>query len=158
MCVKEQHRQSTEIHDQRFYMLSRLLFLFCLLLFYHSVFLLSSGCRPVPGAPLPMLHGALAAAGPAGGPAGTAWAAPPHSNARSGSPGSDGLSSPGREAPAQKTGKVEEKEEVGCWRMMTPLWPGLTPCPSLREGLDTGGWSQWRLGAPWICPLILCCR
>lgn len=69
--------------------------------------------RPVPGAPLPRAHGALEAAGPADAPAGIAWARRRHSSARGGSPGSDGLSSPGKAAPAQKMGKMGEKEVVG---------------------------------------------
>lgn len=156
------HERITRIQHQHFNMLSLLLFLCCLLL----LITLSSSCPPghppafrlVPGALLPTLRGLLAAAGPAGAPAGTAWAGNRHSNARSGSLGNDGLSSPGRVAPARKTGKVGEKGTVGWWRTMTPLLPGRTLCPSLREGPDTGGWSQWRHGAPWICPLMLCCR
>lgn len=147
MCMKEQHWQSNKIQDQHF---------------LHVVLLVNSYCpffcRPVPGALLPMPRGALGAAGPAGGQAGTAWVVRRHSNVRSGSLGNDGRSCPGRAAPARTRGKAEEKEEAGWWRMMKLLWPGRIPCRSRREGPGTAGWSPWRLGAPWICPLTLCCR
>lgn len=129
---------------------------------YHSYPLfstwLSSCSRPVPEAPPPTPHGALAAAGQAADPAGTVWAVARHSSARSGSQGSGGPSCPEKVAPAQKRGKVEVKEGVGWWRKMMPLLPGRTPCPSRREGPDIEGWSRWRLAAPWIYLLMLCCR
>lgn len=77
---------------------------------YHSVLHLSTSCsRPVPVAlPLTPL-GPPAVAEPAADPAGTVWAVHRHSNARSDSLGSDARSSQGKEAPAQKKGRVEEK-------------------------------------------------
>lgn len=64
--------------------------------------------RPVPAAPLPMLPGARAAAGPVAALAGTVWAARRPSNGRSGNLGSGNLSCLGRGAPVQK-GKVGKK-------------------------------------------------
>lgn len=113
MCMKEQHSQSTKIQSTLLHA-ALLVIHFLSSAFHHSVLLLSSSCpRPVLGALPPMLHGAPAVVGPAGGLAGTARVAPPQSNARSGSLGSDGHSSLGRVAPAQKRGKAEEKEAVG---------------------------------------------
>lgn len=41
---------------------------------------------------------------------------------------------------------------------MALLCPGQTPCPSPKEFPGTVGWNQWRQGAPWTCPQMLCCR
>lgn len=125
---------------------------------HHHIWSCPLCSRPVPGAVLPMLRGPPAVAGPAGAQAGTAWDEPHLSNARSGSLGSGGLSFLGRVAQALKKGKMGKKGAVGWWRMMTLLWPGQTPCLSLKEGLDTEEWNLWRHGALWIYPLMLCCR
>lgn len=100
--------------------------------------------------------GALAVDGPAGAPAGTAWAGPRLSSVRSVSLGSDARCCPGKVAPAPRMGKAGETAAVGWWRTMTLCWPGRTPCHS--EGPDTGGWSRWKQGAPWTWTLTRCCR
>lgn len=121
--------------------------------------LLQPSCsRPVSGALPLMPHGAPAVAGQAADPVGTAWVVLRHTNARRGSPGNDGRFCRGRVAQVQKTGRAEEKEVVDWWRKTMHPWPGRTPCPNRREGPGTGGWSQWRLGAQWICHLMLYSR